>query len=64
MIEADGNKAIEKTARLLRAGKIIAIKGVSGFHLAVDALNEKAVQKLAAAEKTRTQAFCFDDGFY
>jgi len=34
---------IEKTAGLLTDGKIIAIKGMGGFHLACDATNENAV---------------------
>jgi hydrogenase maturation protein HypF len=45
-IETDSDTVIEKTAQLLRAGKIVAIKGVGGFHLAVDALNNSAVVRL------------------
>jgi hydrogenase maturation protein HypF len=38
--------AISETLALLRAGKIIAIKGIGGFHLACDALNDEAVRNL------------------
>ena len=38
--------SIEKTIELLRQGKIIAIKGLGGFHLACDGLNNKAIGKL------------------
>jgi hydrogenase maturation protein HypF len=37
---------IEKTVSLLKGGSIIAIKGLGGFHLAVDATNHKAVVRL------------------
>jgi hydrogenase maturation protein HypF len=37
---------IAETLRLIREGKIIAVKGLGGFHLACDALNESAVQEL------------------
>lgn len=37
---------IEKTAELLKAGKICAIKGLGGFHLAADAENTRAVERL------------------
>jgi len=37
---------IEKTATLLKQGCIIAVKGLGGFHLAVDAENDDAVTRL------------------
>lgn len=39
-------EAIEKAVELIKQGKIIAIKGIGGYHLAVDALNEDAVSRL------------------
>ena len=42
----DFNKILSISANLIEEGKIIAIKGVGGFQLACDALNEKAVQQL------------------
>lgn len=37
---------VEKTAELLKQGHILAIKGLGGFHLAVDATNDSAVKRL------------------
>ena len=37
---------IEKTATLLKQGCIVAVKGLGGFHLAVDAENDDAVTRL------------------
>jgi hydrogenase maturation protein HypF len=41
-----GDEAVEKTLQLLTAGKIVAIKGIGGFHLSVDATNASAVMRL------------------
>ena len=37
---------IDRTVELLREGKILAVKGLGGFHLAVDAENDDAVRRL------------------
>jgi hydrogenase maturation protein HypF len=42
----EGLDPISETCKLLRSGKIIAIKGLGGFHLAVDATDGKAVERL------------------
>jgi hydrogenase maturation protein HypF len=41
-----GADAIETAARLIRAGRIVAIKGIGGIHLACDAGNAEAVERL------------------
>jgi hydrogenase maturation protein HypF len=51
LLDASGNAvscddAIKKTINLLHQGLIIAIKGLGGFHLAVDATNSAAVERL------------------
>ncbi|MCP4800061.1 MAG: carbamoyltransferase HypF, partial [bacterium] len=42
----ESENPVSKTVELLREGKIGAIKGIGGFHLAVDANNEAAVARL------------------
>jgi hydrogenase maturation protein HypF len=43
---AVGEQAIEAAQRALRAGDVLAIKGLGGFHLVCDATNEAAVNRL------------------
>ncbi|MEN6424150.1 MAG: carbamoyltransferase HypF [Phycisphaerales bacterium] len=64
LTDCDGNvlrtgsdEAIAETARLLRAGKILAIKGLGGFHLACDALNNDAVLELRRRKRRDHKPF-------
>jgi hydrogenase maturation protein HypF len=56
-IKTKTQDVIAETAKLLLAGKIIAIKGLGGFHLAVDALNDKAVRRLRERKRRDHKPF-------
>jgi len=44
--ELDGVDPVAQAAALIKAGYIVAIKGLGGFHLAADAENDAAVKRL------------------
>ncbi|MHC4737981.1 MAG: carbamoyltransferase HypF [Planctomycetota bacterium] len=45
-IKSQTDEVLTEAGRLLLDGKIVAIKGIGGFHLAVNAFDEKAVKRL------------------
>ena len=51
----ESDALIERTARELENGHILAIKGLGGWHLACDATNEKAVATLRARKRRPTK---------
>jgi len=45
-VSNEGREAIEEAWQWLAEGKIVAVKGIGGFHLACDATNNAAVEEL------------------
>jgi len=48
---AERDEAIQQAVRMLAEGRILAVKGLGGFHLACDALNPEAVDELRRRKK-------------
>src|SRR6266481_1113139 len=54
---ATGKLAIVAAAQLLSAGKILAVKGLGGYHLACDALNHEAVLAMRERKYRKEKPF-------
>ncbi len=47
------NDALQQAAAAIRDGSIVAVKGLGGFHLMVDAGNEAAVRRLRQRKREK-----------
>jgi hydrogenase maturation protein HypF len=48
---------LERTIQLLKEGSIIALKGLGGFHIACDASNREAVERLRSRKRKSNKPF-------
>ncbi len=51
----EGNDAIKTASELLKAGKILALRGLGGFQLACDATSEEAINLLRSRKRRRAK---------
>ncbi|WP_029520681.1 carbamoyltransferase HypF [Persephonella sp. IF05-L8] len=54
---SEKEQALKDTIELLKQGKILAIKGIGGFHLVCDATNDKAIKILRERKKRGEKPF-------
>jgi hydrogenase maturation protein HypF len=54
---ADRHSALLGAVRLIKAGGIVAVKGLGGFHLLVDAANQNAVTRLRQRKQREEKPF-------
>lgn len=57
VLQEASDASIQQAAAWLKGGKILAVKGVGGFHLAVDALNQEAVLRLRERKRREHKPF-------
>ncbi|MHB8188878.1 MAG: carbamoyltransferase HypF [Ferrimicrobium sp.] len=56
-VQGDSRVAVEEASAYLQAGKIVAVKGVGGYHFACDATNTEAVHALREAKFRKDKPF-------
>lgn len=56
-IKFENVQALDTAREMLKQGKIIAVKGIGGFHLVCDASNEEAVETLRKRKRRPTKPF-------
>lgn len=54
---ASADEALQRAARAVAAGGILALQGIGGFQLVADATNEEAVQRLRARKHRESKPF-------
>ena len=59
-LSVDGDDALQRAAAAIRAGMIVAVKGLGGFHLMVDASREEAVCRLRQRKRREEKPFAAD----
>ncbi|NOQ32408.1 MAG: carbamoyltransferase HypF [Helicobacteraceae bacterium] len=55
--KTEHNNIISKTAKLIKSGAIVAIKGVGGFHIVCDATNSNIINRLREYKNRPTKPF-------
>jgi len=56
-VEAKGEDAIQMARAYLKEGRIVALKGLGGFHLACDAANPAAIEELRKRKQRSLKSF-------
>lgn len=56
-LDTNPDQALDMAGQMLSAGRIVAVKGLGGFHLAVDAANDEGVRRLRALKNRPHKPF-------